>query len=612
VDQNERNGLKPIDRETSRAAATRCARSADLPPDSPPDRSTAAPDPPFGLCDLSFFAACSRREALLLLAAIALLSTPIAAAPAVPTAADARRRRLEARLATDPRLDQKISLAAWAEPLEDVLARVSRETGVSFAFEGRDVGDQRVNMVLKDQPLRRVLALLAETLDLFWLRDRKAPQSRYTLFQDARSRKAEQELLSRAREGFEEGIRRLVDSLKLTPPEIEKLRERAPWWAPMLSDSRYRLAVRLLGKLAPTRWDQLMQTGNVEIPYASLSAADQEAVRQFAEEKNRDKKRIQNDLERGQPGEHHIGDLTQLGGKVVIEIYDGVPAGPDSEFGIRVESADGHGNGSSLGLGYTPEEQRLLREEFAPPGFEKEKRNPPPDGGPRVTVAWKQKLFLPWEQVLKAVAEGAHLQVVSDSFLYYWSEHNSHLPDPSALRDHPLLKVLDQVSEPFFHSWRRDGDIYLFRQRNWFIEKQHNIPERDLRRWRGHLKARGRLTLEDLVELALLTDRQLGLLYHTPISTHAVNDHRELLRLYAALNPFQRARLETTGVRLGELSEPQMELMRGWKPTAPVDDGTRLRLRREPEAVVFTMTTEHPAPLEERVPLESGRTPPSN
>src|SRR5205807_1728971 len=117
---------------------------------------------------------------------------------------------------------------------------------------------------------------------------------------------------------------------------------------------------------------------------------------------------------------------------------------------------------------------------------------------------------------------------------------------PSALRDRPLVEVLDQITEPFFYAWRRDGDVYLFRQRNWFIEKQHNVPERDIRRWLGHLKADGRLTLADLSELALLTDRQRNHVWHRDIPTGNTSGHREVLRLYAALNSLQRGRLETT------------------------------------------------------------------
>src|SRR5437879_4160610 len=174
--RNERNGLKPIARDTHQPAATPRAQPANLPPAPTPARSAAAPNAPLLLRDPTCLAACSRREALILLTAIALLSTPLAAALADPLAEDTQLRRLAARLAADPRLDQKICLTAWSEPLEDVLARLSRQTGVQLIFDGRDVGDQRVNLLLRDQPLRRVQVLLAEALNLYWLRDRKAPR----------------------------------------------------------------------------------------------------------------------------------------------------------------------------------------------------------------------------------------------------------------------------------------------------------------------------------------------------------------------------------------------------------------------------------------------------
>src|SRR5438067_11125396 len=109
------------------------------------------------------------------------------------------------------------------------------------------------------------------------------------------------------------------------------------------------------------------------------------------------------------------------------------------------------------------------------------------------------------------------------------------LPDAAVLRDQPLSEVLDRIAEPFLCVWRRDGDVYLFRQRNWFLEKQHNVAERDLRRWRRHLREQGRLELADLAELALLTDRQLRNVDGAGIPVHAVRSHQPLLRLFAAL-----------------------------------------------------------------------------
>jgi hypothetical protein len=536
----------------------------------------------------------SRRALLrLVLGLLWILMAPVASNPST--------RDGPARpepFANDARLDTKVSLTAWAEPLEDLLARVSRESGVQLLFEGRDVGDQRVNIVVRDQPLRRLQRLLAKDLNLYWRRERKRSTYRYVLFQDVRSRKEEQELLSRARDRFEEGVRRLVASLKLTPDQVETLRGQSAGWARRLTDPARRQAVELLSRLGPSRWDRLMETGRVEMPFESLSRADQERVRRYVEVSN--EQRDREDEARGTPGENHIGDVAVPGAKVAIRVFGGVPAGPDSTLDFVIYPAHGNIGGHGLGLGFTDDEQGALREAFAPPGFEQEKRNPPADGGPRVTVTWKEKPRR-WEEVLQAVVVGAKIQVVSDAYLYQWWEENMDLPEASTLRDRPLGEVLDKISAPFFYAWRRDGDVYLFRDRNWFLEKQHNVPERDLRRWRGHLQALGRLELEDLVDLALLTWRQLRMVGEAGIPREVISGHGAVLRLYAALNPLQRSRLETTGVPVGELNARQAELLHTWKQAA--GDSEWMRMRREPGKVIFLLGANSTVTEEEHVPL---------
>jgi hypothetical protein len=527
-------------------------------------------------------------------------------AAAAPPAAAAADDVPPLRFTDDSRLSQRVSITAWAEPLEDVLAQLSRETGVTLAFEGHDLGDQRVNVLLKEQPLERVQALLAETLDLYWRRDRKAPVYRYVLFQDVRSRKQEKEILSRARERFEEGVRRMVDSLKLKPEEIEKLRPLHRWWANHLVDPGRRRAIDLLGRLAPGRWERLITTGRIEIPYDQLTPALQDLVRQYVAVANEGRDR--RDQERGTPGQHHIGDVTRSGGRVRITVFGGVPPGPDSSIDVGVTPAEGKPGGHGTSLGYTDAEQHLLQEEFLPPRFEKARHNPSEEQGPRVTVTWKEKP-LRWETVLRSVAKAADCQVVSDSYLYYWWERNMDLPEATALRDLPLSAVLDRVSTAFFYAWRRAGDVYLFRQRNWFLEKQHNIPERDLRHWHAHLEARGRMALDDLAELALLSDRQIRMVSETEIPTDAVTGHRALLRLYGALSPLPRSRLESSGVRVRELTPAQVELLRAWKPAAEAEPDDRLRLMRERDAVMFCLEPEAGALQAERVPLERGHPP---
>jgi hypothetical protein len=291
------------------------------------------------------------------------------------------------------------------------------------------------------------------------------------------------------------------------------------------------------------------------------------------------------------------------GGKVRIVVFGGVPAGPDSTVDFTIAPADGRLGGHGLGLGFTDEERRAVREALTPPGFEKAKRNPPAGGGPRVTVTWKKKPER-WEEVLRSVAEAAGLEVVSDSFLYSWWEENMDLPEAAALADRPLEEVLDLVSAPFFYTWRREGEVYLFRNRDGFLEKAHNVPERDLRRWRELARTTERVGLEILVDLAPLSRRQLRNVSNAGIPTGSVVAHQAVLRLYAALSPLQRERLQTTGVPVRELSASQIELLRAWKSAAVATDETQLRVRRERDSVVFSLNTHGVPSQEERVLLE--------
>jgi hypothetical protein len=608
MDRNERNCRTPISGDTTHPAATPRARPAGLPrdPTSPP-----APPPsavPLLLRDPTCLVRCSRREALILLAGIALLATPAVAASGDPAGEDDRRRRLAARFAADPRLDQTIRLTDWSEPLEDLLARLSAKTGVQLAFEGREVGDQRVNVVLKDQPLRRVLLLLADTLDLYWRRERKDGAYRYALFQDLRSRMAEEAVSARARERFEEGIRRMVDSLKLTPQQIAELRPKNRSWADHLENQpSRRLAIELVGRLAPAHLDRALQTGRLEIPLASLSPGDQALVLRFVQEHNQ--WRAKKNLERGWPPDSHIiGDMTRPGGQVSLSVLGGVPVGPDSVLDVGAEAADGKGSTWGVVPGFTDPELRSIQEELRPPRFENDPRETPVGGWPRLTVAWKERPKR-WETVLRELVKAADLQLVSDAYLYYWWEQNEALADVVDCRDRPLPELLDLAAVPFFRVWRRDGDVYLFRSWRWLLEKRQNVPERDLRRWHGHLKASGRMVLEDLVEMASLTGPQPGMVYHTGLPTAGATRHREVLHFYGALSSLQRARLQTTGLRVGEVSPPQVEILRAWKPSAEAGPDSLLRLRREEEAVVFQIAMEGSAPQEERVPLESGHAP---
>jgi hypothetical protein len=111
----------------------------------------------------------------------------------------------------------------------------------------------------------------------------------------------------------------------------------------------------------------------------------------------------------------------------------------------------------------------------------------------------------------------------------------------------------------------------------------------------------GRLELEDLAAMARLTEAQLRRVEETRLPTRAVRGHRELLRVYGTLDEEQRALLEGPGLRVRELNSDQLEWLTQWKPSHAAGADGRLRLRRLPEAVIFSLETDAPAPREERI-----------
>lgn len=96
---------------------------------------------------------------------------------------------------TDTRLNQMLSLRYAAMPLKDLLADLSKRTGVSLTVETR-VREYRAFARLQNKPLHEVMRLLAKAFGFEW-RAETDPQKpdappRYVLYQPAADRLAEQ------------------------------------------------------------------------------------------------------------------------------------------------------------------------------------------------------------------------------------------------------------------------------------------------------------------------------------------------------------------------------------------------------------------------------------
>jgi hypothetical protein len=73
----------------------------------------------------------------------------------------------------------------------------------------------------------------------------------------------------------------------------------------------------------------------------------------------------------------------------------------------------------------------------------------------------------------------------------------------------PLFEALNQLADAMRLRWSKDGGWLQFRSASYFNDRVKEVPNRLLARWAALRKEHGALTLDDLIEIAQLSDAQL-------------------------------------------------------------------------------------------------------
>jgi hypothetical protein len=148
----------------------------------------------------------------------------------------------------------------------------------------------------------------------------------------------------------------------------------------------------------------------------------------------------------------------------------------------------------------------------------------------------------------------------------------------------PVFDALCRLGDELGVRWRMDGGFLLCRSTSYFWDKLKEVPARQLRRWAENRRQNGSLPLEDVLEIATLSDRQLdsrlvgygvahcwellewGIVGSVPFRPRLDGGGyaRRYARLLAGLGPDQRrAALSPAGLPFGQLSPPQQEELAG-------------------------------------------------
>jgi hypothetical protein len=176
---------------------------------------------------------------------------------------DAAVRALDAATpASDERLQQKVVVHATDERLADLLARLSRTTGVQM-LPRLEVADERVSLWTRQRPLMEVMRDLRHLHGYYWSRSKQGGQYVYSLWQDAQSRAREeaelQRLVMQQQREFQENLQKHVRALRLSEAELKRLGQEDPYLVAQMMHPVVRAGYQLFAALPPDQQVQLTQ-----------------------------------------------------------------------------------------------------------------------------------------------------------------------------------------------------------------------------------------------------------------------------------------------------------------------------------------------------------------
>jgi hypothetical protein len=156
------------------------------------------------------------------------------------------------------------------------------------------------------------------------------------------------------------------------------------------------------------------------------------------------------------------------------------------------------------------------------------------------------------------------MPIVSDFYTHLYA------PGGVTIKDQPLYEALNHLADAMRLRWNKEDGWLQFRSASFYNDRPKEVPNRLLARWSAARREHGHLLLDDLIEIAGLSDAQLdardmaegakelwGLEEWGLAGNRALRPH---LRWMAGFSPAERQKLQgAPGLRFTELTLPQQQ-----------------------------------------------------
>jgi hypothetical protein len=453
----------------------------------------------------------------------------------------------------DARLAREVTVAAKGMALSDLCERLKTESGIEVR-SGNSVADEKVTVFCGRTPLREVMRQLGRPFGYTWLRSGKAGEYRYELAQDLKSQLLEGELRNRDRHqallALEKEIERFRPYLSLSPDEaLAKARSAAPAEKELLEklSGKGWGALQMYGRLSSQEMGMLLSGQPISFseaprpgeqgfvgPSTGVLPSD---IGRGVLQSMRYWRLVKSKGEGGVEGYEYTPDATTPGalppsvipscrGRVVLsldqsELGHSKLSGASYLYTIASNGRQYYMGGGSAGcaVGISPTvlqpnnavlNARLAREpslrarvtvEMAAEVSRRPVRTVAAAAGDSGRPPAENKIII--ADALEALHRSTGLPIVADQYTRLYSSR------AVAVRNKPIFEALNQLADTMRLRWNKEDGWLQFRSTSYYDDRLKEVPNRLLARWTASREQHGKLTLDDLCEIAQLPDAQL-------------------------------------------------------------------------------------------------------
>jgi hypothetical protein len=419
-------------------------------------------------------------------------------------AIEAARRvyKQEAQI-VDARLFRKVALHEKGTSLQDLCAKLEKQTGVKVSAS-RGIRDEKASVFVNQLPARDVMRAVARLFNGYWQRTGEEGAYEYALKQDFKSQIAEENLRNKDMDAallaLDEAIAvgprntpAVQAYLQLTPAERSALRAG--------KEIRFSTGEALPGGF-PAGWAKslLESFGTIGLPDGNFTPAEtpgfEAAVTLSLVHSELGQLSLECQSSVHGPGLPGIASMKTLG--TGRSPSSEKPDNRAANKGLEADPAFG----GEVSLAPKPCGKPDFKTAF---GVDFDKRihigddlqNSVAPPTPHVNSA----------DVWEAVHEKTGLPIIADYYTHLYPT------DDFTVNKRPLFDALCRVADALGVHWKKDGDFLLCRSTSFFWDKIKEVPNRLLDRWQKDREANGGLPLDDLLEMTTLTDQQLDSLF---------------------------------------------------------------------------------------------------